>query len=639
MFDSDLLPKISQARDEICRRARTRYFQDLRNGESGIEVIKCLRQYTNMLLRHIRRRLVRHSKYFLLHHFRRLRVPFQLVLDERFNWEHDSHEDFLREMLWFSWLFHRLTLSALKYGNSYARDMQTLPPWIEGTSGRRRSNQVTDEDIVDLYTTLSLMLEYEDARRCMKRAGKGGKFRWISRKRVEFDVVLEAKVQKLVEIFDYRTATVGNLLSFSGTWAPTHVGHEFPLPGSEFILVHPWPKQTVLTGALSLDTPIILTLVPNIAGQGKRLGWRIPGTKVPLEVPPPWLFQWLRLDSILPRIELFRGVMKKHLELFGRPSYEPEDLVFTLSAITQYQIKSCLRNDVFWHQIFSNGYSVWTEPYEVLKEEVLPEFQNLQERYMGISPSDRDLDRVKSVIEDIKWNEKKYKQINILRFTPINLVFPIDENTWLIDWSLMLYLILDLSSAYGRMIGTIAMLRGRDLEIALVEYLKTHANSMGFTIWWLGSEKGNIRFREKGKRDVDIGIIVDQHLLIIDVKAHAATRDLLIVGEPDSLKQRWETIVKDVEQVDTLSERLLKEPKGKNFEVPDSVRWIVPIVCGPFAEWVPSSSQKWWLYGDIPRVLTPDELLETIARVKNGDFPQYRLPRSPFCLPRGGCVP
>ncbi|GAJ00791.1 unnamed protein product, partial [marine sediment metagenome] len=116
-------------------------------------------------------------------------------------------------------------------------------------------------------------------------------------------------------------------------------------------------------------------------------------------------------------------------------------------------------------------------------------------------------------------------------------------------------------------------------------------------------------------------------------------RDLLIVGEPDSLKQRWETIVKDVEQVDTLSERLLKEPKGKNFEVPDSVKWIVPIVCGPFAEWVPSSSQKWWLYEDIPRVLTPDELLETIARVKNGDFPQYRLPRSPFCLPRGGCVP
>ncbi|MBA7630614.1 hypothetical protein ES703_38137 [subsurface metagenome] len=626
LFDSDLLPKISQTRDEIRRCAQTHCLQGLKDGESGIEVLKCLKQYTNMLLRQVRRRLVRHSKYFLLHHFRRLRVPIQLWLEEQFNWEHDSYEDFLREKDSFSWLFHRLTLSALKYGNSHAKDMQILPPRAKETSGYSVPNQLTDEDIMDLYTAFSLMSDYEEARYCMKRAGKGGKFRWVNRDRLEFDVVLEPKVQKLVEILDLRAATIGNLLSFSGTWASTRVGYEFPLPGNEFMLIHPWPKQTVLTGALSLDTPIILTLVPNIAGQGKGLGWRIPGTEAPLEVPPPWLFQWLCLDSMLPRVELFCSVMKKHLELFGRPSYEPEDLIFTLSAITQCQIRSCLKNDVFWYQIFSYGFQVWTKPYELLEKKVLPEFQNLKKKYMGISPSDGDWDRVKSVIEDIKWNEKKYKQINILRFSPINLIFPIDENTWLIDWSLMLALILDLSSAYGRMIGTIAILRGRDLEITLVEYLKAHANSMGFTIWWLGHEKGMIRFREKGKRDVDIGIIVDQHLLIIDVKAHAATRDLVIIGEPGRLKRRWKTIMKDLKQVDTLCKRLLKEPKGKNFEVPDSVKWIVPIVCGPFTEWVPSSSQKWWLYEDIPRVLTPDELLETIARAKNGDFPQYRLP-------------
>ena len=190
----------------------------------------------------------------------------------------------------------------------------------------------------------------------------------------------------------------------------------------------------------------------------------------------------------------------------------------------------------------------------------------------------------------------------------------------------MLHLIFDLSSAYGRMIGTVAILRGRELQKIIGEYLESHAGSLGITIWWLGNEQGKIRLQKKESRDVDIGIIVDDHLFIIEIKAHAANRDLLIVGKPDSLKRRWEKIIiKDFRQLDTLSEHLLKTPRGENYKIPDSVKWIVPILCGPFPEWVPSSAKKRWLYVDIPRVCTPNELLETIERVKEGNFPKYRL--------------
>ncbi len=629
LFDTNLIHEVSKVCEEIRYTARKRCLQNFRDGESDKRVLKYLRQYLNILLQQIGKRLNQHSKYFLLYHFRRFRIVQQLIPSETVNWEREDYRTFCREIVGFLWFYNRITLATLKYGNLDAKDMKTLPPRFKGSTGYSVPNQLTRDDALDIHITLFLMEEYEYARYCMKRAGKGGKFIWKNRKNLEFDVVLEPDVQSLVNIFDDRAVTSGNLLSFSGTWAPIRISNEFPLSSGAFTVIDPWTRAVVLHGGLSLDKPIILTLLPNIAGQGKDLGWRDPINKSQLKVSPPWLFEWFYLDSIVPRIELFRGVIKKYLELSGRSSYEPEDLVFTLSAITQYQIKSCLENDSFWYQIFSYGYSVWSEPYELLKQKVLPEYRNLRKKSMGISPSEGDWERLKSVIEDIKWDEKKYKQIDILRFSPINLFYPIDKNKWLIDWSLMRDVILDLFIPYGRMIGTIAMLRGRDFQKALAEYFQSNADTLHISVWWLGHERGFIKFSSNGPRDVDIGLIVDNYLLIIEVKAYAGSRDLLIVGNPESLGERWENVVKPaLQQVDTLSERLIKEPKGRNFKIPSEVKWIVPIVCGPFTEWIPSSDPKWWLYQDIPRVCTPNELLETMARIKAGNFPRYKLSMS-----------
>ncbi len=81
----------------------------------------------------------------------------------------------------------------------------------------------------------------------------------------------------------------------------------------------------------------------------------------------------------------------------------------------------------------------------------------------------------------------------------------------------------------------------------------------------------------------------------------------------------------DLHQVDTLAERMAKELVGKNFKIPKEVKWIVPIVCSPFPEWIPSSHKKWWLYRDIPRVCKQTELLEVISRIKEGKSPLYKL--------------
>ncbi|KQC13900.1 MAG: hypothetical protein APR63_07020 [Desulfuromonas sp. SDB] len=627
LFDPDLMQKATKITEKFFFEGRERYFQN--EIKTSKETYKCLKQYLDFLMRQVKKRMSQHSKYSLIYYFRRI-LSNMLQTYDNTEWKQEEIKTFKTELLWFVWFSNRITLAAIKYGRSSLDDLQNFSFKHKGFSEYIELNQLTSKYSVDLHVTLSLMWEWDKIRYCMKRLARGGKFIWRNRNKFEFDIIMEPNIKNLVNIFDTRVNSTDNLLNIQGSWAPMITSFEFPLPSSRGIYkpLHIWPKAfSINSGALSYYLPIVLTLLPNISNQGSDLGWRDPTTNQ-LIPSPSWIFHWYRLDFILPRIELFRGVIKKYLEFSGRTNYEPEDLILTLSAITQYSINAGLNNDKCWYQIFSYGYSIWNDPYELLKHKVLPEYRNLKKISLGKTSSKGDWESLKSVIEDIKWNEIQYKNLNILRYSPINLILPIDKNIWLIDWSLMLHVILDLTKSYGRIFGTVAILKGFELERTLSEYFKSNFQTLGISLWWLGQgAKNKIRFHAGGVRDIDIGIIVDDHLLILEVKAYSGRWDLYLNPDPNMLKKRWEKKIKPaINQVDTLSERLSIEIEGKNFKIPCDVRWVVPIVCSPFVEWIPSYNQKWWLYKNIPRVCTPDEIFEIIEQIKKGNSPNYKLP-------------
>jgi len=629
LLSPSLLEDASLELERILAAARERCFQGLSDGDYGRAIIKHLRRYLTILLRQIKGRLKSHSKYFLLYHSQRLRLVDQFIRSKAFRWDQEEYRIFSRELLAIKWHYHRLTLAMLKYGTTDARDMKKLPPRVKGATGYAVPSKLTREDVIDLHLAVGLMGEFEWARYCLKRAGKGGRFVWKDRQGLRFDVELTPNVQRLVDVFDDRATTVGNVLQYYGSWAPAEISHWFPLPeGGAYTLIHPWPRAHVVSGiSLGHHVPMILTLVPNVARQGKELQWREPVSGRPID-SPSWLFEWGDARYILPRIELIRGVMKKHLELSHRPSYEPEDLVFTLSAITEYAMESGKKTPALWFQIFSFGYSLWTDADEIVIQEVLPRFSSLRRKCLGSSESNQDRDRLLSVVDDITWDGKKCKQIDILRAFPTCLILPIGTNYWLIDWSLMSHTLLDFLSPYGRMKGAVAMLRGRDFEKALGDYVTSSTDKLGgdVYVWRLGHEQGPLKFNTGRPRDADIAIVVKDYLILIEAKAHAGKKDLLLVGAPDRLQERWERVVQpSVRQADTLANRTAKEPKGKNFEIPHKVNRIVALVCGPLPEWIPSSDKEWWLYDDIPRVCTPQELLDIISRIQRGQSPNQNV--------------
>jgi hypothetical protein len=142
------------------------------------------------------------------------------------------------------------------------------------------------------------------------------------------------------------------------------------------------------------------------------------------------------------------------------------------------------------------------------------------------------------------------------------------------------------------------------------------------TLWWLGHVRGRLKFTDGSTRDLDIGILIGNYLLVVEAKARAATRDLLIVGDEDALARRWEWDIKpDMSTVDNLAASLAAAPRGRNYAIPENVSELIPLICGPLPEWIPEIDKKWWLYEDIPRVSTPDELIEVIDRILRGDPP------------------
>lgn len=606
--------------DEARAHARKSGVQELRDGANGDVLIKALQGYLRSLLRHVARNLSGHSRMFWLHLSRRFRILDQLYRYHDHEWSADNPGGVWREIFALKWHYHRLTLAILKSAKEGTRDMPAAQP-----SGRDGSQYVkpvvaTRGDVTVLLQSAMLIEAYEHARYCLKRAGKGGQFLWIDRARGQFDVELDSTQQELVELFDQRAMSGVNLLKFAGSLAESSIGFDFPLPAGGYEPIHPLPvhSEELLIGHKE-GRPLVFTLIPNVMGREAKSAWPT-AVGHDVTIPPPWLFQWIDLSVLFPRFDLIRGINRKRLELLGRPSYEPEDLFAGLGAVVTWWRRRCEQHPEAWSQIFGFGYSIWTDMPELLTQEVLPIFVDLKKRLAAVREDEEEESRLLAVMEDIKWSEERYQRIDVLQGTPTYLIMPLDEREWLIDWSLMFDVILDVVGPLGRMTGTVALLRGREFEELLGRYAAKLAGDQGlFDVWWRGRQAGPLIFERAPTRDADIALVVDDRLLLVDAKAFAGDRELLIVGNPRELTRRWEeTIIPALRQVDDLAERLAKEPRGQNFELPRNIKWIIPAICGPFPEWIPSRAARWWLDSETPRCFTPQELINAVEAVREG---------------------
>jgi hypothetical protein len=606
-------------------RLRERYFGKLDNGTQGSALISALRKYLKALLHEVEPSLSGHSHLFWLRAWRDMRSARegQRSAETRSTKARSRSDELLQECQTMVWLDHRITLAILKYSSfDLSLDMQILPPNSRGSSGRYSPLPMTKSDAAVLHLLYLMMWEFEHARYMLKRAGKGGRLIWTNRTLRELDVRLSKKLRVLVENFDSRGS--GNLLSGYGSWAPIEYTYNFPMPTEtpSYVEIAPWSGATPNPTQVPFDDDKldVLTLIPNVAGTVSI--WTDLVSQKKIIISPPWLFCWMNLESALPRLQLVQQTWRKKLELSGLSGYHPEDLILTLAAITRYQrrfIESA--NTLQWQQIFFRGYNIWTEAKDQIEGSVLPEFRSLRQSY-GTTSRPADFELLNAVIEHFSWNQSNREEIDILELRPLKFILPLAKNIWLIDWSLTLECVRGAFAAFGRTWGGESALKGKEFEEALCEYISSQMSHFAADIWWVGrGARTRLQLPHGPSRDIDIAIRFERCLLLVEIKSHSARRDLDFVGDPEDLRQRWLRIEGDLDQIDDTARALAAAPIGKNYVIPETVEFILSVVCSSYREWIPTDNPRFWMYEEMPRVCTPEELMELITRLSNNRLP------------------
>jgi len=84
------------------------------------------------------------------------------------------------------------------------------------------------------------------------------------------------------------------------------------------------------------------------------------------------------------------------------------------------------------------------------------------------------------------------------------------------------------------------------------------------------------------------------------------------VGEPNRIRKRLDQIEAKLDQAKDTCSYLQSRRVGPGFDY-RGVKSFIPIVVSPFIEWLPSTSERYWISEQIPRVMTLEELADFIS--------------------------
>ncbi len=126
---------------------------------------------------------------------------------------------------------------------------------------------------------------------------------------------------------------------------------------------------------------------------------------------------------------------------------------------------------------------------------------------------------------------------------------------------------------------------------------------------------------ELGPRKIfDNGVLIDE----VDIMVRRGRRVFVCecfsmwmplnfeIGDPKTIETRTAQIDKKIDQATETCEYLTIHRRGSNYDYRD-VEHFVPLVVSPFVEWLPGTSDRYWLFKRQPRVMSVDELVKFLS--------------------------
>lgn len=147
-------------------------------------------------------------------------------------------------------------------------------------------------------------------------------------------------------------------------------------------------------------------------------------------------------------------------------------------------------------------------------------------------------------------------------------------------------------------------------------------------------ELPNVRFffnRRSESREIDV--VLRRGEVLIAIQTWARDLDLKISeGQYRAMQRRWEAAKKKLRSTDEkYTDYLLRHPEGKRRMAEEGLRYVLPVLCGPFTDPVASLEPKFWLrllstssyeeaLESLPRILSPTELERFLSTASEGEL-------------------
>lgn len=574
--------------EELARSALSDLPKDcvLAPDESGL----VLRRWLSMLEKRISELCQKESKQFWLHLTRRIRPdPKALGMSPATTWLARA----------------TLNLAILKYGLDDGRPFVKVPAaadvreWMFGEEDNAEIQEsepsaepafllpktLTRMDCVTAYQLEELAYQFCLVAAGLRRAWKGGRLRLQDG--VAQGVELDSTTEHLVKLYDTRVAKYNTVSSGFGLVADLGELLERRGPGNR------------ISDAWLLWIPV----------------WNLEGRDVARlfeeRSEGPFVSNYLLLPSTMePWYRCARLFSKEIRAIWG---VSPEQIACFLVA-------SSRRHYLIWRQDIRLRYALWQRGYVVIEaeryaREVAAFYRECYSEMFGETKSPRAAAReTAEVLAAITYKEADFEKIDLWTRSGAKVVHPVGEGYHL-DYSMLPVFLAHVLRGIPVTGGPPAVAKGIEFEQQARDIIETLVP--GIELW--GAHRV-LKFHDGSERELDLGIVLGEVMLVCECRSHAVPPSF-DRGEPDALWEREQKLGAAVAKADSLSQKLAGHPKGRNFALPDGVRFVIPCVLTPFAEYLPEKSSTFFFDdGNWPRVCVPEEFAEFLKQPGGANF-------------------
>lgn len=542
----------------VSQRERDRIEAQMRGPLDGERSFDALSRYAQRLELRIKQRLrTRSRKYWYLLFARLLPLTRQS-----------------QESRWSEVLVERtIDLAIAKFG-------KTIPTDVEVT-GRQSWVPVIDEPlVVRLLEIINLCRELYYATASMRRTAKGGILQYGS-----WTVENDPETSSLISSYDRRSSESTSSYADAGIFVPTN--------GQNTTAI--WSTTLAADNLRSLVWPLRTSLA------SKELV-RDSDRSDPKAYVPNYLYFPKDYGAAFTALTPYRASLEA---LFG---FRLEDLFAAISTLGMIPSEHQIFNPGLYVQMQRTGYLISTETLiEQRFVRFIPQFLQTH----GI-PAPLDMNETAARVRRFLTLHETLT-IDLLRRKPLKPLIPLSATEVRVDYRLLRHVLLEPFRLLPTLTEDDNQTRSDDFERILHQQILDAVPTA--TSWRVSSI---IQFSDI-KEEIDSGILIDDVLLVSECKARSVG-DKMELAAPTYLTSLWRTSTKYIKEIDDLAEALCEKQIVNTPSLPNTVRFILPVVVEPHAEYVPTEDRHYWVVPDeIPRVMTVSEVIEIAKRLAAGD--------------------